>query len=573
MSGQPPAARWGDLRVAAFALVIAVLVGAASQLIADAWRAGFSGADEPAHFLNALVIARYAADAAGTNPMAYATEFYLHYPKISIGHWPPGYYAALAPLFLIVPPGPVSAFAINLVAAALPAALAAVLLDRLLGVRVAMLGAALCALTPVALEGQAFFMLDQPLAAACLAATMLWIAFVRDPAWWKVMLFALVAAFAVLIKGNGWLLLFVPPLHLALTGRWAVLRAPWPWTGALLAGLVVGPWYWLTAGIAADGFNYTPGPAYAAEALGYDLRALSANLTPVALALAAYGAWRGWRGRRDDPDRLSILAACVSLVAATLALQSLVPVDLDARYMAPAIPPLVVLALVGAWEAAGRLGRPALALVAAFLLAVPGLAHLAARAPKADLRLAQAAALARPGEAWLIDGTSGAEGALAAEMAIRDRDASRYMIRSSRILARSDFMGKEYAQVTRDPAAVRAMLGDLGVSAIVVVRIGGAFAFPHSALLRGSLAASGSGYRRTAVLRHRNRAGTTEIWRPTVPARANVPAIRALGLPDKAGSVSGGTRYSPPLPRGTACLRLRLAHRQDPLNLIRLTPA
>jgi hypothetical protein len=36
--------------------------------------------------------------------MAYATEFYLHYPKISIGHWPPGYYAALAPLFMVLPP-------------------------------------------------------------------------------------------------------------------------------------------------------------------------------------------------------------------------------------------------------------------------------------------------------------------------------------------------------------------------------------------------------------------------------------------------------------------------------------
>ncbi|HZF44078.1 MAG TPA: glycosyltransferase family 39 protein [Sphingomonadaceae bacterium] len=525
-----------SVRLALGALLVALLAGAASLWVSGAWRAGLSGADEPAHFLNTLVIARYAADALGSDPMAYATEFYLHYPKISIGHWPPGYYAALAPLFMVLPPTPATAMAVNLVLAALPAVIAGLLAARVLGTRLGLLVAALCALTPVALEGFAFFMLDQPLAAAALAATGLWIAFVGRPRAWVVLLFGLVAAWAVLIKGNGWLLLFVPPIHLALTGRWRVLASPWPWLAALLAALVVGPWYWLTAGIAADGFNYQPGPVYAAQALGYNFGALSDNVTPLGLALAAWGLWRGWQARADG-NAWSILSGCAALVLATLLLQSLVPVDLDARYMAPALPPLIVLAVYGARDVMARFGRPNLAVPVALVLAVPGVVHLATREPKVDLRLADVAAQTRAGDAWLIDGTSGAEGALAAEMAIRDREAKSYMIRASSLLARSDFMGSRYALAYTDPAAIRARLRELGVSGIAVVRAQNQPAFPHSALLRRALLEQG--WRRTAVLAHGGRAGTTEIFRPAAPVVPDTRAIRALGVPAKAKGLSG----------------------------------
>jgi hypothetical protein len=58
--------------------------------------------------------------------------------------------------------------------------------------------------------------------------------------------------------------------------------------------------------------------------------------------------------------------------------------------------------------------------------------------------------------------------------------------------------------------------------------------FPHTALLRRALGARGSGYRLIANLHHRGRAGTTWVYRATATTKANVPQIRALGLPDKA---------------------------------------
>jgi hypothetical protein len=243
----------------------ALIIGLVAMAAADAWRAGFSGADESAHFLNSWFIAAYAQQALGADPMGYAAEYYLHYPKISIGHWPPGYYGLLAPLFLLIPPTPAAAFAINLAVSALPSALIAIVLGRTHGRIAALVGAALLALTPIMLEAQAFFMVDAPLAAAVLAATILWSDYLERGGAWRVFAFAALATLAVLMKGNGWLLALMPPLHIAVTGRWAVLRSPALWLAALLAAAIVGPWYWLTAGISADGFNHEAGLAYAAR--------------------------------------------------------------------------------------------------------------------------------------------------------------------------------------------------------------------------------------------------------------------------------------------------------------------
>jgi hypothetical protein len=520
--------RASALPTAAAGYGLALAGGIVSLWVSGAWSAGFSGADEPAHFLNAWFVSLYGREALGQNPLAYATQFYLHYPKLSIGHWPPAYYALISPVFWVLPPTPQTALAVNLLICALPGAGVAWLLHRLAGPGAALAGAALWTLAPICLEGFDFFMLDQPLAACAFAATLAWTAFQSRRKSHHIVLFSLLSALAVLIKGNGWLLLFVPPLHIALTGDWRLLRDWRLWAAAALAAAIVGPWYAATAGISADGFNYRPGPAYAVEALAFDLRALAVALG-LAFPLAIYGAFAEWRRRKADSERWSAVAACLALALATLILQSLVPVDLDARYMAPAIPPLAVLAILGGIAALERLPKAAVA--AAVLLLVPGLLHLAWREQKVDLRLEEAARDARG--AWLIDGGSGPEGAFTAAMAVRDPALRGYAVRGSKLLADSDFMGRHYRLRFTDAQAVLGELRRLGIGAIVLSQAAGTPILPHTNLLRAALTSPGSGYRLTTVYPYRNRPGTTEVYRSERPVTANEAAIKALGLPSK----------------------------------------
>ena len=525
------------------AYAIALAAGVLSLWVSGAWTSGFSGADEPAHFLNSWFVSSYLKDALGQHPLAFATEYYLHYPKISIGHWPPAYYGLVAPVFWVAPATPQTAMAVNLLLAALPAVGVAALLLRLHGRAAALVGALLWAATPLALEGQAFFMLDQPLAACAVFAALAWVRFAERQAWVDILPFAGLTALAILIKGKGWLLVLCAAFHIALAGRWELLRSPKLWAGAA-AGLVpVVPWYLATAGISADGFNYQPGLAYAALSLTRNVEALGANTSLIGPGLALAGAIVLWRHRKDAAERWNVGAACLALVLATLALQALVPVDLDPRYITPALPGLVVLAVAGAL-ALSRIvtRRPHWAAVPLLLTMAPGAAHLAAREPKVNLRMEEAAALAGSGsasEAWLIDGGSGAEGAFVAAMAVRDPGLTRYTVRASKLLATSDFMGNRYTLRFTEPQAAAAEMRRLGLSGVVVAERPGVEEFAHRPLLAAVLADPASGYRLVAELAHVGRPGTTRIYRSVPPVVADVEAIRALGVPDKAKAVAG----------------------------------
>src|SRR5689334_11391847 len=51
-----------------------------------------SDPDEPAHYVSGLLVRDYLAQGVPGSPMAFARDFYLHYPKVAIGHWPPLFY-------------------------------------------------------------------------------------------------------------------------------------------------------------------------------------------------------------------------------------------------------------------------------------------------------------------------------------------------------------------------------------------------------------------------------------------------------------------------------------------------
>ena len=531
------------------AYVCTVLVGTLAMVMARSYQSGFSGADEPSHFLNGYFVANYLSHHFGGNPMAAATDFYIHYPKISIGHWPPAYYGFLGLVFLVLPPTMGAVFVLNVLVAALPAIGIAAALALLHGRRAAIAGVLLYALTPLVLESNAMFMADQPLAACLVAATAVWIAYVCAPGWGKAIGFALLAALAVLIKGNGALIVFVPVFHIVLTANWRLLRSLRLVVAAAVAAMLVVPWYVLTAKIAADGFNYQAGLPYATQALVANLQTLAHNLTPAGVLLAVVGIVAAYRERRQMALRWTLVSGLISLVLATLTLQSLIPVDIVDRYMAPALPAMVVLTVLGAlrllaWLAARSASRvPAAVAVAvlALVMAMPGVMHLAARVPKGDTGLAQVTGALAPGgkpTLTVIDGRSGAEGAFIAQMAVHDAGLHGYVVRASKLLADSNFMGSNYTLKFQSPQQVVAELHRLGVQHIVIVRENGTDAYPHSKQMREALAGTGSGFLLKQRLQHRYRPGVTEVYEAAGTVMPDIAAVREMGIPAKAATLS-----------------------------------
>jgi hypothetical protein len=515
---------------------------------AHSWYAGFSGADEPSHFLNGYFISNYIKWHLGSNPLAFATEYYVHYPKISIGNWPPGYYGILSLFFLVIPATYPWVFTLNVLLASLTSIGVAALLRRLAGPGVALAGVVVYMCMPLVMEGQILFMVDQPLVACLLAAVMAWIAYTECQTWLRVFGFAALLALAILVKGNGWLAVLVPVWHVALTGRWRLLLSVKLCVAAGCTALVVVPWYVITAKIAAGGWSYQPGLPYAWLALRVNVGFLAANLSLPGTALALFAIVAEWRVRKDDPVRWNVIVGLLALVLATLVFQSIVPVDVVDRYVAPALPAMVTLALLGAWRlltsafatTASRYGKFRCGAAGAVLfvcMLTPGALHLAHRLPKSDVGAQVAAALIAPGAATnltVVDGSAGYEGAIIAAAAVNDPDLNGYIVRSSKILADSNYMGSNYSLKFAGNAGVLAELARLGVQNVVLVRARDLPAFPHSAQLLAALSQPGSGYHLRARVEHNGRAGSTDVYQADAVLVPNISLVRSMGLPSKA---------------------------------------
>jgi hypothetical protein len=474
-------------------LIAAILLGLASLLIARA-TGGLSPSlinpDEGGHYVNALFLGDWIR-AGFPSPMAFAQDYYAHFPRLSIGHWPPGWYMIEAPWFAVMRPSPYGALLLSAFVAGLPSGAIVWAFARMGRLRLGFALAAFYVLLPLVVDGGRYLLLDQPVALVVALATIAWARAAERPGWGRFLVFALLAAACPLVKGNGALIALVPAIDIALTGRWRLLRLPALWGAALVTLVLVVPWYWLSFKISAGGFNYDPGLAYAALAMSANATVVYANFGIGGIALALLGAVSAFRSSGPEA-RIGRLA--ISVVAATLILQSTVPAALEPRYVTPLLPWLVVLAGIGIvtlWQA-GTAPRAAGAVLGVMAVAPAALA-LWTIAPKPDIGAPELArAMVREGGIWLVDGRAGGEGALIAEAAYADNGAKRVWIsRASQWLSSSDFMGRDYVLTATSPEAAREVLDRIGVAGVVSIAEKHQPAYPHSVVLNRAVNAGG----------------------------------------------------------------------------------
>ena len=427
------------------------------QISSGAYRREFMGhPDEAAQFVSGLMVYDYLATLPRGNPIAWAGQYYLHYPKVAIGHWPPGYQAMEAVWWLFLGPSRMTAMWLQwLIGVA-----ALTMLYRLSRPALPLwITAAILALTIAAPVFQQS--LEQAMAdLGCLL--------------WSVLLMQACVRLVEKQDRTAWLLTALWLLAAALTKGTAVCLAPVP-LAALLASRkpIRVPPRLLAAGIAcllgAAAWYLSVGGIRAWGGMSFDVPWPGGLIGHLAgwgfLALAVFGL-------RRNP--LALVAG--SVVVCTLGVSFVVRAMQEDRHWMIALPAILVLSGL----AISRFRRPWVA--AGLLTAAAALFPFQRYHEPPSEFGGMLREIARPSRMLVSSGGWG-EGAFIAVAGLAERRPASFVIRATKVLAATGWSGEGYRLVTTTGDAVARRLDELAVDVVVLHTPPGYTPRPHHTLL------------------------------------------------------------------------------------------
>ena len=469
--------------VAAFWLA---LVAFGLQYSTDAYEVGLSAGmfDEPAHFVTGVMAHDYLRSGLG-DPFAFAVDYYLHYPAVAIGHWPPMLYGVQALWYLPFGPSLEAALALN----ALLAALAGVLVFRI--------GAGLVGLAPGFAAALAFLMLPdmttlsshvmaEPLMAVfALAAIDQLIRFCSRGEWRALYAYSAFASAAILTKAVAWSLAPLPLAVALMSGRRDWLRSEKFWSAQALVFLLCGTWELGARRMVSAGFVREPEPLIQKTAAVVSLFGWTVGWGILALAVVgSVAVFRTCSAEERKPwtPLFALVAACIALVWVA-------PVPTASRYLLLTWAAILLLAAKALSAGAHRmLGLRRAGPAAAIVLVLLASARLSwpTKGPN-GFDEAVADLMNRPELAdavWLISSESGGEVLFVGEAARLENPPRRRILRASKYLARASWMPNgEYVSHIKDTAEAMERLLEAPVGVLVLHRGARIRKFEHHKIL------------------------------------------------------------------------------------------
>ena len=459
-----------------FIAFVAVAIGL--QIVRGAYRAELSSyPDESAQAVAGIAVERYMAHNLGRSPLGYMRNYYLHYPKVAIGHWPPLLYIAEAGAMLVLSPSKYALLGLQALFAGILACLLLRELKPLVGYPAAVLGSLALLLNPLIRRFSSMTMAELPLTIAMFLACLSFGRFAesrrtRDAIW-----FAVWTAAAVLTKGTGWVIPLVALAVVLVIRDWKLPLESALRPAALIVAVCCIPWQIVTMKSVVNGWYDSPTFALVARlAARYAVYLFTVPGIAMGVAGVASGFYllrRTWKTGRSQAYWASL--AC--LVAVSCLFNVMVPTSEEPRKIIMIVPPIFVLAAAGTRALARRVSPLRQQVTAAALFAVLAVLNIALSLPlhvKPRLgydRVAADLVAAMPaGSAALVVSDAWGEGALIGEFALRRPDPTVYLVRGSKLLASQMWDATKYRNRVHSGDECARLLASLPVSYLVVDR-------------------------------------------------------------------------------------------------------
>jgi hypothetical protein len=480
---RPRASEW------LFAGAVYFLIAAGLQWKSGAFAVEFaSNPDESAHYITGLMIRDYMVSIITgrfASPVAYAQNYYLHYPKVAIGMWPPLFHLTEGFWTMMFSPARVSVlFLMALITAAIATSIFLVL-RRQYPMVGAFAGGALFVILPLVQASTQAVMADSLVALLDFWAMIFLLSFLEHERTRDAVLFGICAALSMATKANGVALILMPLFALLITRRYHLLRARGPYYAAAVVLVLGVPWQVLSYYLIQHAQGVPPESLldrlrlffYYAKVL---IVALGWGFAPLFVAGLATSLVR-LRHRRLDLTLSCALALLLSVWAYHSAL-----VFGEHRYMLGALPPAILFIAAGFARIVQRMPLPTLSLAArstalgvlaigVFALqtwAVPRKPYQGFDQPASFLLSTSEFADAN----FLVVSDALGEGAFVSEVAMRDQRPDHIVLRSSKFLSRSKWNGTNYQLRFQSATELREFLDHAPIDVVILDTRTGQFA-------------------------------------------------------------------------------------------------
>ena len=481
------------------ALIAFAVITVAFQYLTGAYSSEFGGeTDESAHYVTGLMIRDYVAEFAPDSPMRYGEQYYLHYPRVAFGIWPPLFHLAEGLWFLLFSPNRIPAL---LFAGCWTTALAMLLFRetrRMFGFAAAMAAGVFLISVPAVQRAGGMIMADTMVAVLCFAAVTQFGRYLDTGSWRNSAGFGVLAALGILTKYNALALALVPPLSLIALRRWNWFRRPSLWLSGLIVIGLCAPWYiaawsWVRYAMENGEVSLSSSEAFWGNAAAL-LRLPSvpvslfamiglAQCLPLAGPARRSGKWMAW----------------ASSIAAFWLFHSFFAPWVNARYLLAILPPLILFAAMGVHSVASRWAgtswssrQRAWALTGVLALVYLSTSFFIQRKESLGFQQAAGVILTQPDiahSAILVSSESSGEGMLVSEIAMRGRHLAPYVLRATKLLAQVRLMGTDYRPRYASGEELAEALDRIPVRILVIDNTPGPFSWKHHQQLQEMLEA------------------------------------------------------------------------------------
>jgi hypothetical protein len=462
---------WARAAVAASFLAFIILL----QLWSGTYRSEFAGyPDEGAHYVTGLMVHDYIVGGRLAPVEKFAKNYYLHYPKVSIGHWPPFFYLTQAAWTLIFP----SSRASLLLLMACITAVVAFALYRAVASEIGEFNGIAAGLffisLPVTQESSGMVMADALVAMLALLAALRYARFMDEGRPLDALLFGLFSAMTILTKGTGLALAGVPLIAIALTNRWKLIFRPAFWLPVAVVVPLCAPWYWITRHmLQSTGEHPKSAFSYIETAARFYVAHSVQILGAVLFGLAAFGFIFQviLRWRHEVRAKWAVLAALVISIGFLSCVVPVLPIGgqrqvmgTEERFLFPAIPAIIAFGFAGMEYIVRRLGCNRLnvnagRIVLALIIAATLVPKVFSRKMPVSFGFSPVAKnlLAQPElkkAVVMVSSDAIGEGMFISQVAMAEKRPGHYLVRASKVLCDCSWSGEEHTPLYPNPEAL-----------------------------------------------------------------------------------------------------------------------